>query len=56
MRWTAIPLMGISVMATRGLTLGPLVVAAGTALTLVLFFATARQNVDEMRILSLIHI
>ena len=38
-------------MASRGLTLGPSVVAAGTALTLVLFFASARQNVDEMRIL-----
>ena len=38
-------------MASRGFTLGPSVVAAGTALTLVLFFASARQNVDEMRIL-----
>ena len=38
-------------MAARGLTLGPSVVAAGTALTLVLFYATTRQNVDEMRIL-----
>ena len=37
-------------MAARGLTLGPSVVAAGTALTLVLFYVTTRQNVDEMRI------
>ncbi len=38
-------------MATRGFTLGPSVLAGGTALTLVLFFASTRQNLDEMSIL-----
>ena len=38
-------------MASRGLTLGPSVIAAGTALTLVLFFASTRQNVAEVQIL-----
>jgi signal transduction histidine kinase len=33
------------------LPLGPSIVAAGTLLALVLFFASARRNVDEMRIL-----
>lgn len=38
-------------MATRGFKLGPSVLAGGTALTLVLFFASTRQNLDEMSIL-----
>lgn len=35
----------------KGLPLWPSIVAAGTVLTLVLFFGSARQNVNEMRIL-----
>ncbi len=38
-------------MATRGFKLGPSILAGGTALTLVLFFASTRQNLDEMSIL-----
>ncbi|MEQ1910786.1 MAG: ATP-binding protein [Vicinamibacterales bacterium] len=38
-------------MASRGLTLGPSVVAAGTAVTLLLLFVSGRQNVSEMQIL-----